>query len=276
MKRIFVFLFIVGAFLSPAHSKTSSEYERDTVKVRCLYRQRCVMDTLKPNKRIEDQMLLDMGDHFSKYHCYREYLSDSVTLILAAQNKTAQEIYDGTKQYRGSRVMNFTIFKDYPQKGRLTLCDYFGYEYILYEETLPVFDWTLTKDTLTVCGYLCKKATTTFRGRNYEAWYSTEIPISDGPWKFNGLPGLILKAKDDQSFFSFVCVAVETPKDIKPLEFKKLSDSRMVSKKDFDNAKQRFMDNRGAYVTGNPLAQPDMPAHNYEKRPYNPIERTEK
>jgi len=54
-------------------------------------------------------------------------------------------------------------------------------------------DWTYTNQTKIVNGNLCYKALCTFRGRNYEAFYSKEIPYSDGPFKFSGLPGLILE-----------------------------------------------------------------------------------
>jgi len=43
-------------------------------------------------------------------------------------------------------------------------------------------------DTLTVAGYVCQKATCLFRGRDYTAWFSNDIPISNGPWKFGGFP----------------------------------------------------------------------------------------
>jgi GLPGLI family protein len=89
-------------------------------------------------------------------------LSDSVTHVLVAQHKSGQEILDATRAFKGSRIMDFTIYKNYPQKGKLTLCDYFGFDRNMYEEAMLVFHWTLSKDTLTVCSYLCKKATTTF------------------------------------------------------------------------------------------------------------------
>ncbi|MFC3160143.1 GLPGLI family protein [Chryseobacterium arachidis] len=52
----------------------------------------------------------------------------------------------------------------------------------------------------------CKKAEVTFKGRNWIAWYSPEIPLSYGPYKFSGLPGLIIKITDDKGEFDFELV----------------------------------------------------------------------
>ena len=49
-----------------------------------------------------------------------------------------------------------------------------------------------------------------FRGRTYEAWFTTEIPVKDGPWKFHGLPGLILEVYDIQKHYSFVFVGLRS------------------------------------------------------------------
>ncbi len=73
------------------------------------------------------------------------------------------------------------------------------------------FDWQLHDDTLTVCGYTCRKAVANFRGRTWTAWYTEQIPIDAGPWKLHGLPGLILKASDQNFQHDFEAVAVRKP-----------------------------------------------------------------
>lgn len=64
-------------------------------------------------------------------------------------------------------------------------------------EKTPKLDWKLTKETKKILNYICYKATTKFRGRDYIAWFTPEIAHNYGPWKLNGLPGLILKAETD-------------------------------------------------------------------------------
>lgn len=72
-------------------------------------------------------------------------------------------------------------------------------------------NWDLYSDTLTIQNFPCKKATTRFRGRNYIAWYTEQIPLSLGPWKFHGLPGLIVQIHDDQREVNFALKEIEIP-----------------------------------------------------------------
>ncbi len=65
---------------------------------------------------------------------------------------------------------------------------------VLVKDSLPNYSWSvLEKETKKIGEFLCKKATTNFRGSEITAWYSEELNIPFGPWKFKGLPGLILE-----------------------------------------------------------------------------------
>ncbi|MBM7417767.1 MULTISPECIES: GLPGLI family protein [Chryseobacterium] len=78
-----------------------------------------------------------------------------------------------------------------------------------YEESLPKIAWNLEDDSKMILGYKCKKATSTFRGRDYIAWFAPEIVLNDGPDLFNGLPGLILEISDKENNFHFEAVAID-------------------------------------------------------------------
>src|SRR5690606_32559800 len=73
-----------------------------------------------------------------------------------------------------------------------------GRDYLLDEE-MPELDWEILEDTKDIGGYICQKAVANFKGRVYEAWFTTEIPMPFGPWKLQGLPGLILAAADTKN-----------------------------------------------------------------------------
>ena len=89
--------------------------------------------------------------------------------------------------------------------NRERLPQYEGY----YDEPYPGQQWTLTQDTATVSGYHCQKATCSYHGRDFEAWFTAEVPVKFGPWKFGGLPGLIVKVYDTDHLYTFECTGVE-------------------------------------------------------------------
>lgn len=83
-----------------------------------------------------------------------------------------------------------------------------------YDECLYVRDnnivlsWKIFNDTKKIGSFICRKATTFFRGRNYIAWYAPEIPVRWGPHKFSGLNGLVLEIYDENNIYSFVAEKV--------------------------------------------------------------------
>ena len=82
-------------------------------------------------------------------------------------------------------------------------------ENLYYTENLPLFNWQIGTETATICGYECIKATCHWRGRDFTAWFTLDIPVEYGPWKFGGLPGLIMRVADNDGIYTFEAVAVE-------------------------------------------------------------------
>lgn len=78
-----------------------------------------------------------------------------------------------------------------------------GSPWIRYSENKSILNWKLLSDTSTIMGLLCQKAECDFGNRHWIAWFALSIPISDGPYKFCGLPGLIVKVSDVQQYWSF-------------------------------------------------------------------------
>ena len=102
-------------------------------------------------------------------------------------------------------------YKNHPEAGMMTVMAGFGDTNLMcyYKDSIPSFDWQLEEGDSIVCGYPCSKATTSFRGRTWYVWYTLDIPISEGPWKLCGLPGLILKATDSKGDFDITAIAIE-------------------------------------------------------------------
>lgn len=81
--------------------------------------------------------------------------------------------------------------------------------FYLLEENIPPQQWQLQEGRKNVLGYVCQKATCSFKGRNYTAWFTLNIPVNDGPYKFYGLPGLILMLEDANQQFQFAAIGLE-------------------------------------------------------------------
>jgi len=165
----------------------------------------------------EDLQKLEIGNDLSKYYSYFLFIDDSLTTDWGKKHPHAATV----PNHVGLKIKDpdtwsenhySEYFKDFLH-NQLTV--YIQMPYPLgrvssqYTEELPVQNWNISNDTLTVAGYLCQKATCSFRGRNYTAWFTMDIPVSNGPCKFGGLPGLILKVYDNDKLFTFECSKIE-------------------------------------------------------------------
>lgn len=181
---------------------------------------------------ITDTMALTVGQNYSVYYDWNKQRNDSIYKIksdipiekiksvnvmkdesaLQTQLEARQEPTFITDESKGESARIFknrdrneiiTIDKGPSESGATVV-----QTYLQVTEIIPPQDWTITEDTLTVLGYMCQKATTTFRGRNYSAWFTLDIPVNEGPWKLHGLPGMILKAEDGDGIFLFEAIGI--------------------------------------------------------------------
>ncbi|MFC0343494.1 GLPGLI family protein [Epilithonimonas hispanica] len=97
--------------------------------------------------------------------------------------------------------LQFTIEKDLTNQS-LIYKSRIGRDNYSYSET-PTFDWKILPETVKIGDYQTQKAETKFGGRTWYAWFTQEIPLQDGPYKFSGLPGLIVKVQDERGDYSF-------------------------------------------------------------------------
>lgn len=185
------------------------------------YSQRAVVDTVRyrfhyatktsntESKRLhlhDDEVNVDIGRQ--RVHCYSRWNDDcslAYDSVRASGGNAADYLALGLPM--GSFEPN--IIKNYPTKGKLTNLEFCGKDFI-YTEPVAVKEWILEEGDTTIVGYPCKKASCTFRGRSWRVWYTPDIPISEGPWKLDGLPGMILMAVDSKGQFSFECIGVKS------------------------------------------------------------------
>ena len=175
------------------------------IDLKVVYQVKSVLDTLDKSL-VNEMMLLEIGDGVTKFSSYSRFRLDSTwrhhpnakPVILASKLLTSDVF-----------PLNFfeTIYHRYSLNvetvtGRVVASDF------IYEEQLPELKWVIQDDTAVWNGYFVQKAKCYFRGREYEAWFTPEIPAPYGPWKFYGLPGLIVRISDIDNQYSFEVVRI--------------------------------------------------------------------
>ncbi len=126
----------------------------------------------------------------------------------------------------------------------------------IHDEPLPKIDWKIEKEQKKIGNFMCQKATTRFRGRNYTAWFAPEIPISAGPWKLHGLSGLILEAYDDTKEIQFLFESIQYPAEVGEIEPKYENMGEKITFKDYKfyyctkEGRQELLDNNTKLIQG--------------------------
>ncbi|NLF41449.1 MAG: GLPGLI family protein [Bacteroidales bacterium] len=225
------------------------------------------------NKTIKtEDMLLFIGKEKSMFLSYIKYYGDSVFksyegLEPRIRNKKTIE------NRKGSTAFKFYIYKDYNQKMINNYHLIFGDMYN-FDENIQDFKWEIFNEFEDYHGYNCQKASTYYGGRQWEVWFTKEIPISDGPYKFSGLPGLILKAKDTRNHYVFELVHVKNAEDYKTIYLGNYC-LLHVNRCQYLQALKHHQDNLAATITaGTVNADPQKIQEivEREKRKNNPIE----
>ncbi|HEY4062711.1 MAG TPA: GLPGLI family protein [Puia sp.] len=137
----------------------------------------------------------------------------------------------GVYKTNEERRSNAEYFQ-FPREKKMVRKEGILFSRFLITETLPVIDWRITHDTASFGGLHCQKATTHFRGRDYTVWFCPDLPLPVGPWKLNGLPGVIVEGYDTKKEVSFTFDGIEKvnePKSIKvPNDVSKITDLEFV------------------------------------------------
>jgi GLPGLI family protein len=189
----------------------------DTCKYAVTYKFQFVRDTLKKQPYF-DKQILETGSKYSHYgSIYAEQL-DSVWYYYNKNTPITRPNKDHTDGVNREKELGLKtnekasyedFYANYPEMGNMRVSTTIYKNEYIYDEPIPKFGWKIQVDTTTILGYKCIKAVTTFRGRTYEAWFTPFIPIRQGPWKFNGLLGLILKVTDTKGYFAWTATGFE-------------------------------------------------------------------
>lgn len=201
------------AFLRAVYLFTQKNYTRESLSSRT------------------DTMALDIGFRLSEFYDMTAFAKDSLrkfvfqpdrvkSVTLIKNQQIVESVINVSQTGSGNVILpnsyiSFTIYKDRDKNHVYTLDkELVGLEtsVFLNEEIHPQL-WTIESDTCRILNYLCNKATTKFRGREYEVYFAPDIPVNEGPWKLYGLPGLILSAKTTDGVFSFQAIGIQNVND---------------------------------------------------------------
>ncbi|MDI3526198.1 MAG: hypothetical protein PWR03_381 [Tenuifilum sp.] len=119
----------------------------------------------------------------------------------------------------GSKYVVLTNFYKNIIQSQQSLLKSGKVETYIIEEELPKIDWNIENEFKDINKIKVQKATCRFRGRDYVAWFTNSIPVKYGPWKFNGLPGLIISISDSKNEVIFNAIKIKVPFEI-PLDIK--------------------------------------------------------
>lgn len=117
--------------------------------------------------------------------------------------------------------------------------------------------WNIEKDIQKIDDYDGQKATAKVNGRDWEVFYTSQIPLSFGPYILGQLPGLVLSAQDSTGSYSFKMIGLE--KNIKDDDFLPSAFNRAVkvSKSKYKKAFEIFKKDPAKKLKENIVTQPD-------------------
>lgn len=162
--------------------------------------------TYRPNKdslQLEKEMMvLDVDKTQSVFQSCNNIRMDSLTGVAVEKSLQTGQLQDMDRFDNTETEFTYQISKNYPVH-EISYKDRIGLDYYSYREK-PGLNWKISDEKQQIGSYNCQKATTRFGGRQWIAWFTSDIPFQDGPYKFYGLPGLIIKIEDDAGNYTWV------------------------------------------------------------------------
>jgi GLPGLI family protein len=179
----------------------------DTAQVLVHYKFTHVRDTTNRDHPYTENMALYIGKASSVYRSYDNVL-EQIEFQKQFQAALAASP-DGHVQLNRQKRGSGGEYYEFPNEKKLARKEPLVMEAYLMEDPMPAIDWKISNDTQTFGGLHCQKATGYFKGRTYTAWFCPEMPLHVGPWKLNGLPGVIVEAYDVKKEVQFMFDGVE-------------------------------------------------------------------
>ena len=194
MQKISLFLLSVMLF-----SKTFSQNKlKDKFDYKVTYELTYRIDSLNLDEEKSEYMILFFGDELSVFSSRAKTLANQF-VVRGNMGRTKREAITD---------FLFTTVKS-RERGKIYNTVELANDLFYYEEEQDLFNWKIHPETKMIKGYETQKATTSFAGRDYVTWFTPEVPVPEGPYKFYGLPGLILEIADTENHYVFNFIGLE-------------------------------------------------------------------
>ncbi|MFX1616194.1 GLPGLI family protein [Riemerella anatipestifer] len=257
-------------------------YKNDSLRGSFTYLLKSKPNNLYPETLYQELFSLQVSDNRSFFISENLLKYDS---IFTSEMNTA--IRDGSKSINFSGKSfpkTNSKFLVVQENDKTIFYGTVGTSVLAYQEP-KINSWKLVDETKIVNSFSCKKAELRFKGRDWIAWYSTEIPFPYGPYKFGGLPGLIIKMTDKKGEYDFELVESLPGRDLKGkvigINKKRYDNFISVTKQELEVAKDSFrknllqsMKNDGVVLSPEQTTalREKQKRDKLEKKGYNPIE----
>jgi len=163
-------------------------------------------------------------------------------IVMSRKNSIEQK--EPTRQTR--RIDTTLIYRNILTRQHYYNKLSFGTQHLI-SDSLKDISWKLNLDTKVIGKFKCKSASAKVYGRNYQVWYAPEIPVSTGPWKLFGLPGLIVEVRDDLGLIYIGLESIKTNDSYKvSYNLEKLS-QKAITLESFKKKEQENLDKLNSY-----------------------------
>lgn len=182
MKKLAALFLLLGLMVSAQNNRVIYEYKfrPDSTKT----------DSLKT-----EWMYLDITKNGSKYYSKNAFESDSIVNESIKKQMASGMKSISVSRNRNSGDLSYEVEKTYPDY-KVSLVTNVGNDTYRVAEDRKL-NWKISTEKKKIGEFQTQKATTDFAGRKWVAWFTTDVPIQDGPYKFSGLPGLIVEIADE-------------------------------------------------------------------------------
>ena len=255
INRMTILLVVIATLSISAYAKKHKpDYPRAEIKVSYNYHKKSMRSDGTIVERDVPFILL-ANKNQSKFYCPGTEYKDSLRSTPSGRAKE-RAMFDAAAaayaQTRDRSAMDGVVYhsrlyvtKDFAKSVSTTYDEAGMGECGYYEEPFSEIDWVINEDsTKTVLGYQCVMASTDYHGREWTVWFTPEIPIQDGPWKFCGLPGLVMEASEPSRQHRFSITGIESSSQtIYPIFS---SEYEKMDRKDMLRAERHYRENGNA------------------------------